>query len=648
MSDKKEVDLILEQSSLARTPITQVDLDLEDSKQTILIPKQQQHLTEEDIDDAYDLLESVEIIRSAPFYEDWKNGTKAIWEKIFIDYGVAHQITIATWIALLERWQDKVNAMSDYEQYQRFRKFNTELITYEITDNSYVVKINSNALLKFIEDFALSKDQKMLDSWVNYAFDSSLAYCLQDIFKTPEQNKLFFEKVQQMAIRHNKPLLLDEDFEPGGYGFQYAIMLRLSEMIGNFSSEDFNAVASGFISQVVCIMSEVTTLDGIERKVLRFTYPIPKEQDSLIISRGDVPVAIHECLVGAIAKTWKEDQDRSLCYEAFPFEDGLTLKMLCEDELDGVPQGVLSPKNIIDGVNQLTLNLHRLLQIQAEQQEAPWQGNFKVSISWLLENMNLGRLSRKSQKQQIEEITKHLLFLQSFKIQIGWQKKDASIFLPISGLWHFEFQNQIDTQELTSLTDFTVSVMPGKWVAQCNAEVNKCRNLLWIGYQPKNSVTQRTSLKSHLEAVYYQSQQNEFTIKDWLVRAESNLKLEQQLKDRYKKKDLKKAVNSAISQLKDTVYPRFEIEINPDNWFHSLILKKIPKVEPVPISQQIRDLRSQLRLTQSEVAKKVGYSRSRIAQLECGTLPNEEAAARIHSMLSELLEKNINIGDVKR
>ncbi|NEO86615.1 MAG: helix-turn-helix domain-containing protein [Spirulina sp. SIO3F2] len=650
MSDIDAVDLILDEIGLMRRPLTQIEFDIDGQKQSVYIPVElDQDLSEEDIESAYEMLEIADMARSSPFYEDWKEDTRPVLEKYFFDSGVAERVMLSMWIRALEHWQDEFQVMSEDEQYQRIRRFKPDLVHYDSKNDSHIVEIDENALVIFVEDFISAKAEEIIHPWINYSFDLMLTYGLEDVLNTPEENQVYHERIRNQAIENGNPEPTDEDFQPNGCAYEHIILLRWIEAIDKLSMEDYDSIVSGFSQQASDLISQLCTLEQIENRILRFTSDLPSDSDETI-SKGDIPVSINEGLIGIIEKSWQLDQDGQLCYETEPLEDGLTVKLKLSNKSSKLFEQIEESINPLEEIDQLTISLNRILQIQAEHQKAPWQDTFIIDLRYLVDQLSLGRIGRKSKADKIKEIIKRLVILQQIQICFYWTGDMEETSLMPSNLWHFKFMSKVEANQdfETSIPKSNkIEVRAGEWARQCNAEVNKHRNLLWVGYQPKNRLKQRASLKSQLEAVYYQLQQDQFTVYDWLVRAKSRPKIEQLLKNRYSKKDLKKAFKSAITDLQSIVKPTFDIQFNSNNWLQNRVVKRRPKVEPVSISEHIHQLRLEAGLTQAEVGKIVGYDRSRISQLEGGSLVSDDAARRVKSALSQLTKQNINTPNVK-
>jgi DNA-binding XRE family transcriptional regulator len=641
MPETEAADSILKAAGLRRQSTTQVRFDFNKQKRSVYIQTESgQALSEKDLESAYDMLEVFEIAKSTPFYKDWKEDIRHILERLFFDSGAADRAMLGIWISALERWQNEVKELSEDEQYKRLRRFKPELVSYKPSNNSQVVHIDENALINFVKECSIRNEKKIIEIWSNYCFDMTLTYCLQDILNTPEENNNYHERIRKWADEFNKPRPKDKDFEIGGYAYQYIIELRLAEAVKEFSLGDLDNIISGFTQQMASVVSPIGTLEQIENRILGFIPDLPNERDELI-SKGDVPVAISEAMIAAVENTWKIAQNGEPYYEIEPLEDGLIVKMKSSINIEhalNINEEITRKSRNIDS---LSVSINRLLQMQSECQENPWKDEFETDAQWLADNLNLGRLGRKSRSEQAREIIGSLIALGNLKIQIYWVNDAEKVSLAASKLWHFEiFPKWKDNRN--HKTDipctYTVKVRPGEWAQQCNAEVNKHRNLLWVGIQPKGLLKQRASLKSQLSAVYYQSQQNEFTVYDWLVRARSRPKIDQLINNRYSKKDLKKAVQAAIKDLKELLKPTFDIKPNSDNWLQDQVVKKNSEVKPTSISEQLYKLRLKAGLTQSEVGEMVGYNRSRISQLEKGLLFSDDAAGRVKSALSQLTD----------
>lgn len=531
-----------------------------------------------------------------------------------------------------EQMQEELSKLENAEQLKRIRHYQLNLIQYNLEKNERIINIDGQAFStlvhKLVRDYS---DKEIFHDMCMRLY----LWASKDVLSTPEKNSEYYDELRHYL--NNDPSPTDEDIESDNHLYEKLLYIRILFQGGQLNQEGVLKLAEESAMNILSLHHAKNNLFSLRQLEKEFGLVIghnPGPND-IPIPTGDGPTAITEGLNAAANKSWICNEYGELFYQTAPLSDGLVVKLTLSQNIKK-PQTVMKrlKRQLLADIDPLTVRLNTLLCSIAEIQPNAWHEAFTVDTRELAKKINMGRQGRVSQAKQSEEILRRVRALSQIKVLIYWTDEDKELTRETSNLWILTDRAKWKSGQDELSADpyrYELELKPGNWVNHCLATENNHRDLHGTAYIPEESLKKKNTLISSMRFWYDQTQRTQFTVSEWMTGIHGHVKLNLKLQDRKSKSQLKKDVCKTIKYLKDKVEPSFKI-IESDNWLTSEIVKQIQIGQPIPLSNianQIKQLRHRQGLSQKDLGGIVGYSQSRISQVERDPAANSDAAERL-------------------
>ena len=517
----------------------------------------------------------------------------------------------------------------DKVQYtKRLRHYQPDLVQYIPEKNERLININRCARVNLVD--CLLKEWSA-ERIFHEAYMRLYEWAAKDVLNTPEQDSEYYEALRECwSDRENLPT--DEEIQVNNKVHEALIYFRTlfngeqlirTGMLGYAVEAAFNMLSLYYTD------NNLLSLDQLERQFGLVIGHLQGPND-IPIPTGDGPAAITEGLNAAANNAWIHNESGEVFYETNPLSDGLVVKLaLATKDIEKTKKVMENlQQQLLTDIDPLTVRLNTLLCSVAETQSNPWNDTFIVDTRDLATKISTGRLGRLAQAKQAAEILKRVKALSQIKVLIYWTDEDKELTRETSNLWVLTDRAKWKPGQDESSAEpyrYELKLTPGNWVNHCFATENKHRDIHGTAYIPKDLLKEKHTLIGSMHLWYEQTQRNQFTISEWMTGIYGRVKLESKLQDRKAKSKFKKDVRKAVQHLKDKVEPSFKI-IKSDNWWTNEVVKQTQPVQPIPISDLIKQLRQQKGLSQKDLGEAVNYSQSRISQIERDLATNPNTA----------------------
>lgn len=537
-------------------------------------------------------------------------------------------------------WMQKELDKLDRTQHaKRLRHYRAGLIQYNLRTNERLINIDKNALLILITD--LLKEWPG-DSIFHNTYLRVYEWAAREVLNTPEKDSEYYGELRK-HLADNEKLPTDEEIQSEERLYEHLIFLR-TQIHGNQLIQEGGVELA--VEPTINMLSlhhienNPFSLDQLER-IFGLVINNNSGLKDIPIPTGDGLTAITEGLNAAANNTWICNEYGEWCYQTNPLPDGLVVKLILNEDIRK-PQKVMEhlKQKLLADIDSLTVYLNTLLCSISETQPEPWQADFLVDTKDLANKVNMGRLGRLSQSKQSTEILRRVRALSQVKVLIYWIDEGKELTRETSNLWILTDRAKWKPGQDESNAEpyrYELKLKPGNWVNHCLATENKHRDIHGTAYIPKELLKQKHTLMTSMHLWYEQTQRTQFTVSEWMTGIYGHVKFNSKLQDRKAKSKFKKDVRKAVQHLKDKVEPSFKI-IKSNNWWANEVVKQIQPVQPIPVSDLIKQLRQQKGLSQKDLGEAVNYSQSRISQIERDPANNPGTAEK----LLEYLRKRTN------
>ncbi|MEO1300050.1 MAG: hypothetical protein AAFW75_30630, partial [Cyanobacteria bacterium J06636_16] len=329
MLTKEDLDQVIRSIGPNLVELVEVLTQIDGTMITVLVPGGvDEELTKRYVNANRFLLKSFnKLFCEKPWYEKAKEGYKLGLSEIFVEMGVSTRLSLELWCRNFERYELEFNALSEKNQIQRVRRYHPEVVKYDPASSKCNIMVNIEALEYWKNSMKIRLDEELPRYWVDHFFRWLTLLSLATVLSTLERDSEFYDSTRKSTKEAKYKIPESIDFE------DYVMMNRIFYEMQNVSAMDVGYIISLFIHEIVNRVQDILTLEDLEKQILGVMIKDGSDENSLPIPKGDVPVAITECLNAAANKDWQPVKDGMPYYETTPLDDGLTVKMTLSKDL---------------------------------------------------------------------------------------------------------------------------------------------------------------------------------------------------------------------------------------------------------------------------------------------------------------------------